>query len=135
MQLGLAVDGFCNFGKRYSVWPLTLTMYNMPPWMRNKIGATTLVGLIPGPSSKNLQSYMQPMVDELLYLWHCGIEVVNAATQQPCLVKGMLVQAVADYPGLAKVLCMKKSPSPVACFFIYLYNTVTQVVLCLVKDY
>ncbi|WMV58817.1 hypothetical protein MTR67_052202 [Solanum verrucosum] len=52
VRLGLASDGFNPFGSMsnsYSIWPVVLIPYNIPPWLCMKQSNILLSLLIPGP--------------------------------------------------------------------------------------
>src|SRR4051812_32075815 len=52
VRRGLATDGFNPFGNMsvsYSMWPVMLVPYNMPPWKCMKSKNMMLSLLIPGP--------------------------------------------------------------------------------------
>ncbi|GKF23665.1 hypothetical protein Tco_0075987, partial [Tanacetum coccineum] len=54
VRLGLAADGFNPFGnlsQSYSMWPVILITYNLPPWLCLKETSFMLTLLIPGPKS------------------------------------------------------------------------------------
>ncbi|KAF5476994.1 hypothetical protein F2P56_003676 [Juglans regia] len=54
VRLGLASDGFNpfnNMSKPYSIWPVLLVPYNLPPWLCMKDPYTMLSLLIPGPKA------------------------------------------------------------------------------------
>ncbi|KAL5548417.1 hypothetical protein UlMin_003648 [Ulmus minor] len=54
VRLGLAADGFNPFNNMsisYSMWPVVLTTYNLPPWLCMKPEYLILSLLIPGPQS------------------------------------------------------------------------------------
>ncbi|KAL5574711.1 hypothetical protein UlMin_016410 [Ulmus minor] len=54
VRLGLAADGFNPFNNMsisYSMWPVVLTTYNLPPWLCMKPEYLMLSLLIPGPQS------------------------------------------------------------------------------------
>ncbi|MCO5575686.1 hypothetical protein L7F22_029490 [Adiantum nelumboides] len=80
LHLGLAMDGVNPFGQcstTYSVWPVVVVNYNIPPWLTTKKGHLILSLLVPGRYKvKNMDVYLQPLVDELKELWS-GIEVVD----------------------------------------------------------
>nr|GEX80086.1 hypothetical protein [Tanacetum cinerariifolium] len=70
VRLWLAADGFNPFGnlsQSYSMWPVTLTTYNMPPWLCMKESSFMLTLLNPGPKSpgKDIDVYLRPLIDDL----------------------------------------------------------------------
>ncbi|GJS48091.1 hypothetical protein Tco_0598212 [Tanacetum coccineum] len=70
VRLGLAADGFNPFGnlsQSYSMWPVILTTYNLPPWLCMKESSFMLTLLIPGPKSsgKDIDVYLRPLIDDL----------------------------------------------------------------------
>nr|GEY33549.1 hypothetical protein [Tanacetum cinerariifolium] len=70
VRLGLAADGFNPFGnlsQSYSMWPVILTTYNLPPWLCMKESSFMLTLLICGPksSNKDINVYLRPLIDDL----------------------------------------------------------------------
>ncbi|GJU49841.1 hypothetical protein Tco_1219396 [Tanacetum coccineum] len=70
VRLGLAADGFNPFGnlsQAYSMWPVILTTYNLPPWLCIKKSSFMLTLLIPGPKSpgKDIDVFLRPLIDDL----------------------------------------------------------------------
>nr|GFB15637.1 hypothetical protein [Tanacetum cinerariifolium] len=54
VRLELVADGFNPFGnlsQAYSMWPVILTTYNLPPWLCMKESSFMMTLLIPGPKS------------------------------------------------------------------------------------
>ncbi|XXG59045.1 hypothetical protein AAC387_Pa04g1192 [Persea americana] len=54
VRLGLATDGFNPFGNMsnsYSMWPVILMPYNLPPWKCMKEPFCMMSLLIPGPGA------------------------------------------------------------------------------------
>ena len=105
LHLGLAMDGVIPFGQRsttYSVWPVVVVNYNIPPWLTTKKGHLILSLLMPGRYKvKNMDVYLQPLVDELKKLWS-GIEVVDKSKRhdrQIVDIRGILMWTMHDYPG------------------------------------
>jgi hypothetical protein len=69
VQLGLAADGFNPYGnlsQSYSMWPVILTTYNMPPWICMRETSLMLTLLIPGPKSpgKDIDIYLRPLIED-----------------------------------------------------------------------
>ncbi|GJS78137.1 retrotransposon gag domain, retroviral aspartyl protease [Tanacetum coccineum] len=61
VRLGLAADGFNPFGnlsQSYSMWPVILTTYNLPPWLCMKESYLMLTLLIPWPKSRANKTYV-----------------------------------------------------------------------------
>ena len=84
VRLGLATDGFNPFGNMsnsYSMWPVILYPYNFPPWKCMKKEFSIMSLLITGPISpgKDIDVYLQPLVDELKELWEIGVETSDAS--------------------------------------------------------
>jgi hypothetical protein len=53
LMLGLATDGFNPFGSMsnlYSMWPVLVTPYNLPPWACTEQSNCILSLVIPGPT-------------------------------------------------------------------------------------
>ena len=74
IRLGLASDGFNPFGHQsatYSMWPVLVIPYNMPPNVCTKESNYMMALLIPGPKSpgKDFDLFMEPLVEELQQLW------------------------------------------------------------------
>ena len=100
----LNIDWFNPFEESpYSVGAMNLIVQNLPRSERFKIENVILLGMIPGPSepSKHINTYLVPLVDDLLKLY-CGIElpVENSKTMK---VKAVLSCVVCDIPATRKV--------------------------------
>jgi hypothetical protein len=109
VRLGLATDGISPFnlaGKAqpYSVWPVVLMNYNIPPWLSMKQGHLILSMIIPGPKQPStLDVYMAPLLDELQELWH-GVPAYDNRRKTDRLprkfpLKAALIWSMHDYPG------------------------------------
>jgi hypothetical protein len=53
LLLGLAMDGVSPFGNGghstpYSIWPMMINTYNLPPWLATKHGYAWLSMILPG---------------------------------------------------------------------------------------
>jgi Transposase family tnp2 len=77
IRLGLASDGFIPFAinnNSYSIWPVILVLYNLPPWLCMKSDFLIVSMLIPGPRdpSNDINVYLTPLIDELKDLWEVG---------------------------------------------------------------
>ncbi|GKD83249.1 retrotransposon protein, putative, ty3-gypsy subclass [Tanacetum coccineum] len=94
---GLAADGFNPFGnlnQSYSIWPVILTTYNLPPWLCMKESYFMLTLLIHGPKSpgNNIDVHLRPFIDDLKDLWaKKGVETIDVATGQKFNMRAMVL--------------------------------------------
>ncbi|KAJ9566494.1 LOW QUALITY PROTEIN: hypothetical protein OSB04_002460 [Centaurea solstitialis] len=103
VRLGLAADGFNPYGNMslsYSMWPVILTTYNMPPWLCMKESSLILTLLILGPKSpgKDIDVYLRSLVDELKSLWSYGVQTRDVATNSVFQMRVMLLWTINDFP-------------------------------------
>ncbi len=98
--LMLNVDWFQPFKHRtYSVGVLYLAVMNLPRNIRFKRENIIIVGVIPGPSEPPLtiNTYLSPLVSELLSLWNDGI-VCNVLESGPQVIRAALLCVACDLP-------------------------------------
>ncbi|KAL5560845.1 hypothetical protein UlMin_037056 [Ulmus minor] len=104
VRLGLAADGFNPFGNMslsYSMWPVVLTTYNLPPWICMKAEYLMLSLLIPGPQSpgKDMDVFLCQLIDELKELWVHGLDTRDAASENGVFrMRAALLWTVNDFP-------------------------------------
>ncbi|GKC14009.1 hypothetical protein Tco_1010791 [Tanacetum coccineum] len=104
IRLGLAADGFNPFGnlsQDYSMWPVILTTYNLPPWLCMKESSFMLTLLIPGPKSpgKDIDVYLRPLIKDLKVLWdRKGVETIDVASGQKFNMRAMVLWTINDFP-------------------------------------
>nr|GEV86445.1 hypothetical protein [Tanacetum cinerariifolium] len=103
VRLGLCIDGFTPFGMSstsYSCWPVIVTTYNLPPWMCMKIPYMFLTIIIHGPHSpkKNIDVFLQPLIDELYVLWKDGVDSYDAFRERNFNLKAALMWTINDFP-------------------------------------
>jgi hypothetical protein len=103
MHLGLCTDGFNSFGSfvaPYSCWPITLTVYNLPPGMCMRPEFMFLSMVIPGPSSlvRNIDVCLRPLIDELAQLWSSRALTYDILRKQNFLMRAALMWTINDFP-------------------------------------
>lgn len=103
VRLGLATSGFNSFGNMnlsYSVWPVVLFPYNLPPWMCMKDSYMFMSLLIPGPKGpgNDIHIYLQPLIDELKELWEVGACTYDILTKQNFQMRAAVLWTVNDFP-------------------------------------
>ena len=102
LRFGLITDGFNPFGEQsssHSTWPVTLCIYNLPPWLCMKRKFIMMPVLIQGPKQpgNNIDVYLRPLVDELLQLWRDeGVPVWDEYKQAEFNLRGLLFVTIND---------------------------------------
>ncbi|VDI64678.1 Hypothetical predicted protein [Mytilus galloprovincialis] len=108
VPLALFCDGLNphkSMATQKSMWPLILTWLNLPVNVRNILGPMMLVGIVPGTKTeepKNLDPYLDLLVDELLELTECTM--FNAYRGAPTSVRIALLHYMCDIPAFSKIL-------------------------------
>ena len=74
ISLALCTDGvnpFAHNRVQYSMWPIMLTLLNLPRNLRNRFASILLVGIVPSNGAQephSLDPYLHVLVDELIEL-------------------------------------------------------------------
>ena len=100
VRLGVATDGFNPFGNMsnsYSMWPVVLMPYNMPPWRCMKEMFFMLSLLIPGPHAlgRDIDVYLHPSVEELK---DEGVETFDVSTGENFRLHACVLWTINDFP-------------------------------------
>lgn len=108
VRLGLSSDGFNPYGNMstsYSMWPVFLVPYNLPPWKCMKDPFFFMCLLIPGPKSpgNDIDVFLQPLVHELKELWDVGVTTYDAASKQNFCLHAALLWTINDFPAYANL--------------------------------
>ncbi|XP_062100927.1 uncharacterized protein LOC133806858 [Humulus lupulus] len=103
IRLGLSTDGFnpfSNLSSKYSVWPVLLVMYNLPPWLCMKQENNLLSMLIPGPKQpgNDIDIYLEPLVEDLKLLWNEGVDTHDALDNTNFKLQTILMWTIQDFP-------------------------------------
>ncbi|KAI3745705.1 hypothetical protein L6452_08111 [Arctium lappa] len=106
VRLGLCTDGFSpknSNSSPYSLWPVFLTIYNLPPWMCLKESYVKLALVIPGRKSpgQNLDVFLRPLIDELKMLYEEGVVTYDAYRRNNFTMRAILLWTVSDFPAYA----------------------------------
>lgn len=103
LRLALSSDGFNPYAalsSKYSCWPVILVTYNLPPWLCMKRKFMMLSLLISGPKQpgKDIDVYLQPLIDDLKLLWQ-GVECVyDSVREETFTLKAVLFWTINDFP-------------------------------------
>nr|XP_048322184.1 uncharacterized protein LOC125419751 [Ziziphus jujuba var. spinosa] len=103
VQLGATTDGFnpfSNMSTSYSMWPVMLVPYNLPPWKCMKETFSMMSLLIPGPTApgKDIDVYLRPMIDELKDLWTNGVTTYDISKKERFTMHAAVLWTIHDFP-------------------------------------
>ena len=119
------VNPFSHNRIAYSMWPLMLTLLNLPREIRNTFGSIILLGIIPGNGSQepsNVDPYLEVFIDELIQLSD-HTTLFDSYQGAPFQLKVEILLYVLDYPGLGKILNMSGSGSYKGCLWCDIKGT------------
>jgi hypothetical protein len=105
IRLGLATDGFNPFSEKnskYSMWPVFVMPYNLPPWACMQESNFMMALLIPGPTcpGKDFDVFLEPLIEDLLELWK-GVRTYDALIGKPFNLRAAVLWCIHDYPALS----------------------------------
>ncbi|XP_062074910.1 uncharacterized protein LOC133778915 [Humulus lupulus] len=108
VRLGFATDGFNPFGdlsNSYSMWPVLLMPYNMPPWRCMKREFLMMALLIPGRRApgKDIDVYLQPLIDELKELWENDVRTFYIIDKEYFTMRAAILWTIHDFPAYGTV--------------------------------
>ncbi|CAL5428865.1 unnamed protein product [Camellia sinensis] len=84
----------------YSMWPVILMPYNLPPWKCMKEPYCMMSLLIPGHSApgRDIDVYLQPLIEELKNLWEHGVQTYDASNEQIFRMHAAVMWTINDFP-------------------------------------
>ncbi|XP_039776218.1 uncharacterized protein LOC120643811, partial [Panicum virgatum] len=109
IRFGLSTDGMNPFGEMssgHSTWPVTLCLYNLPPWLCMKQKFIMMPVLILGPKQpgNDIDVYLRPLVEELLLLWGDeGVRMWDEYKQENFNLRALLFVTINDWPALSNL--------------------------------
>ncbi|KAL0423401.1 UNVERIFIED_CONTAM: hypothetical protein Sradi_0874900 [Sesamum radiatum] len=103
VRLGLCTDGFAphdQYDRTYSCWPVIITPYNLSPGRYMSFEYMFLMMVIPGLSNlkRLIDVYLEPLIEELLQLWHVGVRTYDHATNRASMIRAALMWTMNDLP-------------------------------------
>ena len=102
IQLVLNIDGAPAFkSSKFSVWPIWVQVFNLPPKMRGAFSNLALLGLWHGKSKPDFAKLLPLMVFEIESLTESKLNIENLGT-----LRFRVRSFVADMPATACILCM-----------------------------
>jgi Transposase family tnp2/Domain of unknown function (DUF4218) len=109
IALHMSLDGVQLTNMRHhEVTPVIFMNLNLPPEERYQVKNILASLIIPGPKKpKDLDSFLRPLVDELLQLDR-GVDAFDGHTMTPFQLKAWVTMVTGDGPGLADAIGMKR---------------------------
>ena len=105
ISLGICADGLNPFSKEratYSMWPIMLSILNLPRQLRNLPGSLLLSGIIPGKSEpRTTDPYLELIVEELSQV--NGMKCWDSHRNEEFHLQVTIQLHILDYPGQNKV--------------------------------
>jgi hypothetical protein len=98
-----SLDGMNPFlnSSIHRMWPIVLTILNVPPWLCNKRKYIMMSELILGPQQpgNDIDTYFGPLVEDLKELWYNdGVQVWDGYKCEYFGLKAILFVIVSDSP-------------------------------------
>jgi len=109
IRFGMSTDGMNPFGEMssgHNTWPVTLCIYNLPPWLCMKRKFIMMHILIPGPKQpgNDIDVYLRLLVEELLLLWRKeGVRMWDEYKQEDFNLRALLFVTINDWPALSNL--------------------------------
>ena len=108
IRFALSTDGmnpFGNMNSSHSTWPVTLCIYNLPPWLCMKRKYIMMPLLIQGPRQpgNDIDVYLKPLVEDLQLLWNDGVQVWDEYKRENFTLRALLFVTISDYPALGNL--------------------------------
>jgi hypothetical protein len=105
LSLGLATDGFNPFSEKntkYSMWPMFVVPYNLPPWECMEESNFMMALLNPGPASpgKDFDMCLEPLVEDLHDLWS-GVCAYDGLSGKMFNLRSAVLWCIHDYQALS----------------------------------
>nr|AAR87252.1 putative transposase [Oryza sativa Japonica Group] len=109
IRFGLSTDGMNPFGEMssgHSTWPVTMCIYNLPPWLCMKRKYIMMPIIIQGPKQpgNDIDVYLRPLVEDLKLLWKKeGVPVWDEDKQEEFNLRALLFVTINDWPALSNL--------------------------------
>lgn len=122
ISFGFCTDGVNPFSHNrvsYSMWPMMLTLLNLPRELRNSFSSIFLLGIVTGNGSqepKSIDPYIEVVVDELLQLSSTAT-IHDAHVNAPFKLKAEILLYILDYPAIGEVFRMSGSGAYKGCIW------------------
>nr|AAP52690.2 transposon protein, putative, CACTA, En/Spm sub-class [Oryza sativa Japonica Group] len=109
IRFGLSTDSMNPFGEMssgHSTWPVTICIYNLPPWlcMKRKYIMMPIIIQSPKQPGNDIDVYLRPLVEDLKLLWKKeGVPVWDEDKQEEFNLRALLFVTINDWPALSNL--------------------------------
>nr|GEW37060.1 hypothetical protein [Tanacetum cinerariifolium] len=81
----------------YSIWPVFIVSYNLPPWKCMKDPYMFMSMFIPGPKTPvNINVYLEPLIDKVKDLW-VGVNAYDELRKEDFTLRAALLWTINDF--------------------------------------
>nr|CAE05681.2 OSJNBa0065B15.4 [Oryza sativa Japonica Group] len=90
----------------HSTWPVTMCIYNLPPWLCMKRKYIMMPIIIQGPKQpgNDINVYLRPLVEDLKLLWKKeGVPMWDEDKQEEFNLRALLFVTINDWPVLSNL--------------------------------
>jgi hypothetical protein len=96
------MNPFGDLSTSHNTWPVTLTIYNLPPHLCQKHMYLLLTMLISGlrQPGNDIDVFLEPLMEDMQKLWVEGVKVMDASLKKEFSLKAIIFVTITDYPGL-----------------------------------
>ena len=100
------MNPFSEQSSGHSTWPVTLCIYNLPPWLCMKWKFIMMPLLIPGPKQpgNDIDVYLKPLIEDLLLLCKDeGVRMWDAHAKDHFNLRALFFVTTNDWPALSNL--------------------------------
>jgi hypothetical protein len=108
IRFGLSTDGMNPFGEMssgHSTWPITMCIYNLPPWLCMKRKYIMMPIIIQGlkQPGNDIDVYLRPLVEDLKLLWKKGVLIWDEDKREEFNLRALLFVTINDWYALSNL--------------------------------
>jgi hypothetical protein len=99
------MNPFSDLSSSHNTWPVTLTIYNLPPWLCQKHRYLLLTMVIFGlrQPRNDIDVFMELLMEDMKILWEKGVKKMDASLRKKFTLKAIIFVTITDYSSLFSV--------------------------------
>jgi hypothetical protein len=105
VRFTLSTNGMNPFGdlsSSHSIWPVILTIYNLPPWLCQKHMYLLLTCIISGlrQLGNDIDVFLEMLMEDMKVLWEDGVKMMDVSLKKEFILKAIMFVTITNYPSL-----------------------------------